>query len=189
MGISTEIKPEAQGGRRCLFLDRDGVVNRSVVREGKPFPPADISEVVYVEGIAELCQAARDSGWLVVLATNQPDVGRGTTSRETVEEIHRTMMKDLAIDAVEVCYDPGRGEESSRRKPEPGMLLEAAERMGINLAKSYMIGDRWKDIGCGRRAGCQTIFIDYGYDEEMIETADHWVTSLGEAARHLPFLV
>lgn len=167
--------------RRCLFLDRDGVVNESVVREGKPYPPAGWSEIRYVTGIHELCAEARAAGWLVIVATNQPDVGRGTTLQEAVEEIHRHIVDDLALDDVEVCYDPGQGVPSDFRKPAPGMLLRAAERHRIDLGGSFMIGDRWRDVSCGKAAGCRTIFIDYGYDESLRDEPDFTVLTLEEA--------
>jgi D-glycero-D-manno-heptose 1,7-bisphosphate phosphatase len=168
--------------RRCLFLDRDGVVNESVVRQGKPFPPADWSEIRYVDGIQELCAAAHTAGWMVIIATNQPDVGRGTTPQETVEEIHRHMVRDLELDDVEVSYDPGQGVPSEFRKPAPGMLLRAAAKHGIDLSASVMIGDRWRDVSCGKAAGCRTVFIDYGYDESLREAPDFTVPSLAEAS-------
>lgn len=167
--------------KRCLFLDRDGVVNESIVRQGKPYPPADWSEVRYVEGIHEVCALARGAGWLVIIATNQPDVGRGTTPQETVEHIHTRMKADLQLDDIEVCYDPGQGQPSDFRKPAPGMLLRAAARHGINLGESIMIGDRWRDVSCGRAAGCRTVFIDYGYDESLRDAPDFTVTSLSGA--------
>lgn len=173
--------------RSCLFLDRDGVVNECVVRDGKPFPPSGADKIRYVPGIHDLCLRAKEAGWLVIVATNQPDVGRGTTPRSVVEEIHSQMARDLSIDEIKVCYDPGQGEESLFRKPAPGMLLEAARQHGIDLAASYMIGDRWRDIACGHSAGCKTIFIDYGYAEALTVAPDHTVPSLAKAAALLPF--
>lgn len=181
------MQPPAPSLRNCLFLDRDGVVNECVVRDGKPFPPASADKIRYVPGIHDLCLRAREAGWLVIIATNQPDVGRGTTPLAIVEEIHSQMARDLAVDEIKACYDPGRGEESLFRKPAPGMLLEAARQHGINLAASYMIGDRWRDVACGRSAGCKTIFIDYGYAEELTVAPDHTVPTLEKAATLLPF--
>lgn len=167
--------------RPCLFLDRDGVVNESVVRGGKPYPPSTPEEVRYITGILELCQSAKQAGWLVIIATNQPDVGRGTMARSTVEAIHDSMRRDLPLDDIEVCYDPGQGQPSAFRKPAPGMLLHAAEKHGIDLPSSIMVGDRWRDVACGKAAGCRTIFIDYDYDEEMKEVPDITVPSLSAA--------
>ncbi len=173
--------------RNCLFLDRDGVVNECVVRDGKPYPPASADDLRYVPGIHDLCRRAKEAGWLVIIATNQPDVGRGTTPLAVVEEIHSQMARDLAADEIKVCYDPGRGEKSLFRKPAPGMLLEAARQHGIDLSASYLIGDRWRDVACGVSAGCKTIFIDYGYAEDLTVEPDFTVSSLAQAALLLPF--
>lgn len=167
---------------RAVFLDRDGVINAAVVRDGKPYPPASVAEFVLLPGVAEACAALKAAGFLLVVATNQPDVGRGTQRREDVEAMHEKMCVWLPIDRVEVCYDPGQGQPSEFRKPAPGMLLRAARELGIDLAASWMIGDRWRDIDCGAAAGCRTIFIDYGYDEPLRVQPDFRAPSLREAA-------
>lgn len=153
--------------QRAVFLDRDGVINRPVVREGKPYPPASVAEFELLPGVEEACARLKAAGWLLIVATNQPDVGRGTQRREEVEAMHAEMGARLPIDRIEVCYDPGQGQPSEFRKPAPGMLLRAARELEINLAQSWMVGDRWRDIDCGAAAGCRTIFIDYGYDEKL----------------------
>jgi len=167
---------------RAVFLDRDGVINRPVIRDGKPYPPASLVEFEFLPGVIEACVELRMADWLLVVATNQPDVGRGTQSREAVEEMHEVMCRILPIDRVEVCYDPGQGKPSEFRKPAPGMLLRAARELGIDLARSWMIGDRWRDIDCAAAAGCRTIFLDYGYDEKLRAQPDFRATSLLEAA-------
>ncbi len=86
------------------------------------------------------------------------------------------------ITRIEVCYDDGYRMVSSRRKPAPGMLLDAAAALGLDLARSWMIGDRWRDIDCGHAAGCLTIFIDHGYDESIRRKPDFTVTSFADAA-------
>jgi len=166
----------------AVFLDRDGVINRPVVREGKPYPPATLAEFELLPGVEEACTRLQAAGWLLVVATNQPDVGRGTQRREEVEAMHVAMCTQLPIDRVEVCYDPGQGQSSEFRKPAPGMLLRAARELDIDLARSWMVGDRWRDIDCGAAAGCRTIFIDYGYDEKLRAQPDFRVRSLLEAA-------
>lgn len=167
---------------RAVFLDRDGVINAAVVRDGKPYPPASVAEFALLPGVAEACAELKAAGFLLVVATNQPDVGRGTQRREDVEAMHAKMCAALPIDRVEVCYDPGQGQPSEFRKPAPGMLLRAARELGIDLAASWMIGDRWRDIDCGAAAGCRTIFIDYGYDEQLRAQPDFLAPSLREAA-------
>ena len=167
---------------RAVFLDRDGVINRPVVRNGKPFPPVTVDEFELLPGIPEACARLRAAGYLLILATNQPDVGRGTLAREIVEAMHQKMTALVSMDRVEVCYDPGQGVPSKFRKPAPGMLLRAAAELGIDLAQSWMVGDRWRDIDCGSRAGCRTVFIDWGYDEELRAQPDFRVANLAEAA-------
>ena len=167
----------------AVFLDRDGVINRAVVRDGKPYPPARAEEFEILPGVPEGCRALKAAGLLLVVATNQPDVGRGTQKQEVVEAMHRRMCDSLPLDSVEVCYDSGGGAPSPLRKPAPGMLLAAAEALGIDLAQSWMIGDRWRDVECGRAAGCRTIFIDYGYQEKLAAPPTHTVRDFAAAVR------
>lgn len=168
---------------RAVFLDRDGVVNASIVRDGKPYPPWSLAEFQFLPGVAEACASLHDAGFALVLATNQPDVGRGQLARETVEAMHRLVCARLPIDRVEVCYDAGGAQPSEFRKPQPGMLLRAAREMDIDLARSFMVGDRWRDVDCGHAAGCKTIFIDLGYDEALRQQPDFVTTDLPGAAK------
>jgi D-glycero-D-manno-heptose 1,7-bisphosphate phosphatase len=163
-------------------LDRDGVINRAVVRDGKPYPPASVAEFELLPGVEEACAILKDLGFFLVVATNQPDVGRGTQTKEDVEAMHAAMRARLPIDRVEVCYDPGQGIPSDFRKPAPGMLLRAARELEIDLPRSFMVGDRWRDIDCGAAAGCRTIFVDHGYDEALRQMPDFRVKNLREAA-------
>ena len=149
---------------QAVFLDRDGVINRPLIRAGKPYPPATLDEFEVLPGVREACQLLKKLGFLLVVATNQPDVGRGTLAREAVETIHAWMMQQLPIDRVMTCFHGGAvyGDPCGCRKPQPGMLLQAAEALKIDLAKSFMIGDRWRDVDCGFNAGCKTVFVDLG---------------------------
>jgi D-glycero-D-manno-heptose 1,7-bisphosphate phosphatase len=170
--------------QRAVFLDRDGVINRPIVREGKPYPPKSLDQFEILPGVTKACQRLRDAGFLLIVVTNQPDVGRGTLERSKVEEIHSAMLTRVPIDRVFVCYHAGEafGESCDCRKPKPGMLLTAAKEFGIDLAQSFMIGDRWRDMECGYRAGCRTIFVDWGYREVCGEEPNYRVSSLEEAA-------
>jgi D-glycero-D-manno-heptose 1,7-bisphosphate phosphatase len=169
---------------RAVFLDRDGVLNRALVRNGLPYPPSSMEEFELLPGVREACLRLKGAGYLLVVATNQPDVGRGTLARELVESMHAKLMDDLSLDRVEVCYAAGaaHGEPSEFRKPGPGMLLKVAGELGIDLRQSWMVGDRWRDISCGRAAGCRTVLIDYGYAEEFPIAPDFTVASLMGAA-------
>jgi D-glycero-D-manno-heptose 1,7-bisphosphate phosphatase len=169
--------------RPAVFLDRDGVINTALVRDGRPYPPRSLSEFKILDDVPQACAKLKSAGFLLVVATNQPDVGRGTLSRDVVEEIHRFMSQQLALDRVEVCYHPGKGQSGcSCRKPKPGMLLHAANELGIDLGKSWMVGDRWRDIDCGHAAQCRTIFIDRGYNEPLRQNPDYRANGLLEAS-------
>ena len=171
------------GTVRAVFLDRDGVLNASIVRDGKPYPPWTVEEFQLLPGVAEACDSLHQAGFALVVATNQPDVGRGQLAQETVEAMHRLLRAQLPIDRVEVCYDAGGAKSSECRKPRPGMLLRAANELNIDLGKSFMVGDRWRDIDCGHAAGCRTIFIDLGYDESLQQQPDFVTADLPAAAR------
>jgi D-glycero-D-manno-heptose 1,7-bisphosphate phosphatase len=167
----------------AVFLDRDGTLNAPVVREGKPYPPATAEEFVLLDGVAAGCAALKNAGFVLVVATNQPDVGRGTQDQSAVEAMHAKLLREVpSIDRVEVCYAPG-GEQPPHpdRKPEPGMLLRAARELDLDLKTSWMVGDRWRDIDCGYKAGVRTIFIDCGYDEKLRAAPDFTVRSFSEA--------
>ena len=169
--------------KRAVFLDRDGVINRALTRDGKPYPPTSLPEFEILPGVPEACARLKAAGFVLIVATNQPDVGRGTMKREIVEEIHALMCRQLPIDRVEVCPHAGQGQsDCDCRKPRPGMLLRAARELGMDLAQSWMVGDRWRDIDCGHAAGCRPVLIDYGYDEALRQAPDFRVQSLLEAA-------
>jgi D-glycero-D-manno-heptose 1,7-bisphosphate phosphatase len=125
--------------------------------------------------------ALQAAGFMLIVVTNQPDVARGTTSKATVEEINDYLASNLPIDEFRTCYHDS-ADGCDCRKPLPGALLAAASQHAIELRQSYMVGDRWRDIEAGHRAGCSTIFIDYGYDEKQPDSTDHRAHSLTEAA-------
>lgn len=166
---------------KAVFLDRDGVLNEALVRDGKPFSPMSIDEVVIPPNVPAALALLRQNGFRLVMVTNQPDIARGAQSREKVYEINNYLRELLQIDAAEVCEhdDP---DHCDCRKPKPGMLLRAAARDGIALAESFMVGDRWRDIEAGRRAGCRTILLGNGYDEGLKSPPDAAFATLDEAA-------
>jgi D-glycero-D-manno-heptose 1,7-bisphosphate phosphatase len=168
--------------RRAVFLDRDGVINRALVTEGKPYPPSSLSELEILPGVRDALQALRAADYLLIVVTNQPDVARGKTPMAVVEEINRYLGKCLPIDEFRTCYHDS-GDGCDCRKPKPGALLAAATKHNIDPAASYMVGDRWRDTEAGVRAGCKTIFIDYGYAERQPDKADYRASSLMEAAQ------
>ena len=168
--------------RPAVFLDRDGVINAAVVRDGKPYPPADVDALEILPGVAEALQSLRDAGYVLVVVTNQPDVARGKTPRSTIDAIHARLRAELALDAIYACFHDDT-DHCACRKPAPGMLVDAARDLDLDLSASFMVGDRWRDIDVGVAASCRTIFINYDYAERKPVAFDVELSSLAEAAR------
>jgi D-glycero-D-manno-heptose 1,7-bisphosphate phosphatase len=166
--------------RPAVFLDRDGVLNETVVVDGTPHPPASPSGLRVIPSAVEACRELHDAGYVLVVVTNQPDVARGTETMAGVEALNAAVAAEMPIDEFVICPhdDP---DNCDCRKPLPGMLLDAASRLGLDLEHSFMVGDRWRDIEAGRRAGCTTVFLDRGYTEKKPEDPDIVVHELVEA--------
>jgi D-glycero-D-manno-heptose 1,7-bisphosphate phosphatase len=167
--------------RPAVFLDRDGVINRAFVRARIPHPPASLEDLEILPSVPQALRALRSYGFRLVVVTNQPDVARGTSSRASVERIHERLRVELQLDAILTCFHDG-ADQCGCRKPKPGLLLQAANEFAIDLPLSFMVGDRWRDVEAGRRAGCRTFFVDRGYDDDPAGACDFRVGSLPEAA-------
>jgi D-glycero-D-manno-heptose 1,7-bisphosphate phosphatase len=167
---------------KAIFLDRDGVLNRVIVRDGKPYPPSHLSEFEILPGTKEALIKLKLERFLLIVVTNQPDVARGKQKREKVEEMHNFLMRKLPLNDIFVCWH-GLDGECECRKPMPGLLFQASKKWQIDLKKSLIIGDRWRDIDSGYAAGCKTIFIDYKYDEELNIQPDYIATSIQDATQ------
>jgi D-glycero-D-manno-heptose 1,7-bisphosphate phosphatase len=165
---------------RAVFLDRDGVLNEAFVRNGKPYSPDTIEEMVIVADAASALGRLRDHGFRLIVATNQPDIARGRLSREQVDAMNAHLRSSLPLDAIEVCThdDP---DNCDCRKPKPGLLLRAARRDGIALDQSFMVGDRYRDIEAGHSVHCRTILIGDGYGETFKAQPDAKFGTLTEA--------
>ena len=167
---------------KAVFFDRDGVLNRVIVRDGKPYPPSNLSEFEILPGTKEALIKLKLERFLLIVVTNQPDVGRGKQKREKVEEMHTLLKRNLPLNDIFVCWH-GLDNECDCRKPLPGLLFQASKKWQIDLKKSLIIGDRWRDIDSGHAAGCKTIFIDYKYDEELNIQPDYSATSIQDATQ------
>ena len=165
---------------RAVFLDRDGVINRATVRDGKPYPPGSVDELEVLDGVSDALSKLREAGFRLIVVTNQPDVARGAQTRQAVEAMHARLRSALAVDEIVTCYHDG--DTCDCRKPKPGALLDAARRHDVELERSFMVGDRWRDIEAGQRAGCRCLFVDHGYREQQPAEPFVRVTSLAAAA-------
>ncbi len=170
MGILGQVKPAQSPQRKAVFLDRDGVINRAVIRDGKPYPPATVNEMQLLPRVDEALHALKAAGFMLIVVTNQPDVARGTTSRAAVDAIHERLLAALPLDGIRCCFHDD-ADACSCRKPKPGALLEAAAQYDLSLTDSFMVGDRWRDIEAGHMAGVRTILVGPGYKEKAPQQA------------------
>jgi D-glycero-D-manno-heptose 1,7-bisphosphate phosphatase len=165
-----------------VFIDRDGVLNETVVLDGVPHPPEDLESFRLLPGVAEACARLRSEGFTLVVVTNQPDIARGTQSVDMVAQMHARLLANVELDEIVVCpHDDG---DSCRcRKPLPGMITDAADRLGIDLRRSYLVGDRWRDMEAARRAGVVAVHINCHYEQDpSVGVTDVQVRDLTEAA-------
>jgi len=172
--------PPDSPGRRAVFLDRDGVLSFPVVREGIPLAPSSMDEFAIYPEAAPCCDRLHQLGYEVVVVTNQPDVARGVLDPAVLEKMHERLSRQAHVDAVYVC--PHDDDDACGcRKPAPGLLLKAAADLHLDLRASFVVGERWRDVEAGRRAGCRTVHVERGYCERAPEGADAVVSGLAEA--------
>jgi D-glycero-D-manno-heptose 1,7-bisphosphate phosphatase len=167
--------------RPAVFLDRDGVINKTFLCDGVSHPPAHLGDFEFLPGVLEATQRLADAGWPLVVVTNQPDVARGIQTRERVEAMHLHLKKHVAVLEVVTCYHDNE-DACACRKPRPGMLVAAAQRWDLDLSRSVMVGDRWSDVVAGQAAGCTTVLVRTPQSAAERCEPDHCVTDLFEAA-------
>ena len=178
--MSEQPKDTAAAKRHAVFLDRDGVLSRVRPVGGIPRPPESVAELELEPGASEACRRLHEAGLLLIVVSNQPDIARGTQTMAAVEALNRELRARLPLDDVRICpHDDA--DRCVCRKPKAGMLIGAAADWGIELRRSFMVGDRWRDIEAGRRARCATVFVDRGYAERRPQGQDLTVRSLDEA--------
>ena len=167
---------------KAVFLDRDGVINRSIVRDGKPYSPRTLADFVLLPYVPDAIQNLSSAGFLVFVVTNQPDIGNGDISQSLVDAMHQQLMGSLPIHKIYICPHSQKA-GCDCRKPKPGMLLTAKAEFDITMDQSFMVGDRYGDICAANAAGCNPIFVDYGYKETPDFQVSVRVSSLFEASQ------
>ena len=163
--------------RKAIFLDRDGVINKIIIKNGLPFSPSSFAELEILPGVKESIIKLQKLNFVCLVVTNQPDVSRGQIKKKTVVTMNNYLKDELKLDDIFVCYHDDH-DNCKCRKPKSGLLLDAGKKWDINLKKSYMIGDRSKDIEAGKCAGCKTIFIDCNYKEAKPKNTNFTTDSL-----------
>lgn len=166
----------------AFFLDRDGVLNKLIIRNGKAQAPYTLDEFALYPGVEEALRIIKENNFLTIVVTNQPDVSRGWVTLESVELINSQIKKLLPIDDIKICFHENH-HNCECRKPKPGMLLEAAKEWNIDLTASYMVGDRYGDMAAGKSAGCKAILIGEGDEQKNFPSPDYRAELLIDAVK------
>lgn len=156
--MKSALMSHAKPGRPCVFFDRDGIVNRSP----GPGYVERVEDFHLLPDFVEALRVARDRGYVAVVVTNQKGVGKGVMTQAALDEIHARMERELAahgLHLLDVIACTATDDAHPNRKPNPGMILEAARKHDLDLSRSWMIGDNEKDVLAGQRAGCRTILV------------------------------
>lgn len=167
---------------RAVFLDRDGVINRVILKDGVPHAPVSLNDFELLPGVGEAIESLKRAEFRIIVATNQPGVATGVQEQSVVESMNSLISKSFDIDDINVCYHIDE-DACKCRKPKPGMLLESAAKLSIDLADSYMVGDRWRDVEAGKAAGCRTILLENGYSDIRSEKPDAVAGTLLDASK------
>ena len=165
---------------KTVFLDRDGVVNEPIIRNGRPFPPRSVSETVISPGVHQGLSQLKNKGFLLIVITNQPDLARKISKQDEVDQINRFLANNLPLDDFFVCPHDDV-DFCDCRKPKPGLIFRSMEKYPIDLKNSFLVGDRWRDVEAGIAAGCATVFINRNYAEKQPTTVDFEVNNFAEA--------
>ena len=168
--------------RRAVFLDRDGVINEAPTIKGLPYSPRSVQELKIIPGVKEAVALLIQERFEIVVVTNQPDIARGLLRQEVMYEIHHEISIRTGLEHFIFCAHDDN-DDCACRKPRPGMLFQAARDLNLDLRRSFLVGDRWKDVESGQNAGCKCFFVDYGYREKSPALPFYRVTSLLEAAQ------
>ena len=163
---------------KALFLDRDGVLNNVVVRGALVSSPRSLDEFEIIPESSKLVRAAREKKYIIVVVTNQPDSARGILPREELGKMHEVLRSRLPIDDLEIC--DSADDTDYRRKPNPGMIVDATKKHDIDLNRSWLVGDSMKDIVAGRRAGVRAILLQTSYNEGIHGSGDYNCNSFNE---------
>ena len=163
--------------QKAIFFDRDGILIDAPIIDNRPKSIKTKKEIRFCKYIKNVCKKY-SKDFILIMVTNQPDYIRGTNTKKNINEINNHIKKCLNLKAVYVNFSDN--EKNSDRKPNPGMLLKAKKKFNLNFNKSFMIGDRWRDVGAGNKVKCKTIFLDRKYDEKMKYKPKYKIKSLNE---------
>ena len=162
----------------AIFFDRHGVLIKAPLNKfRKPISIKHKHEIEILDHVERVCKYFKEKYYLIMI-TNQPDVSRKNNSKENIEEINLELKSKLELDDIYVCYSDN--DDCPNRKPNPGMIFKAQKKYNLNLKNSYFIGDRWRDVDAGIRAGCISIFLNYNYNEALNNKPNYNIKNLNE---------
>jgi len=164
---------------KAIFLDRDGIINKVIIRDGKPSSPRKLEEFEILPNVKEYLKEFKEMGFLNIVFTSQPDISRGLLKIEDLGKMHKIISETLRVDEIKFCPHDDK-DNCNCRKPKPGLLLEAAKEWSIDLENSFVIGDTWKDIGAGKAAGCKTFLLRREYNNDYQKNYDFEINNLKE---------
>ena len=174
--------------KKSVFLDRDGVINKVYIKDGLPQSPNSLNELKILPGVRESIIKLKKLNFTCLMVTNQPNVSRKKIDKNSVIQMNNFLKNEIALDDIFVCYHDD-SDNCNCRKPKPGLLLQAGKKWDVDFKKSFMIGDRWRDIQAGEKVGCKTIFLDYKYNEKKPKKPDFVSDSLLNAAHIIEKLI
>jgi D-glycero-D-manno-heptose 1,7-bisphosphate phosphatase len=167
--------------KKAIFLDRDGVINHTLFKMGKQRAPYTLEEFKFIDGVPEAIAAFKKAGFILIVVTNQPDVARGWVSMDQVNLLNHHVHSHLSVDEIMACFHTEK-DNCECRKPKPGMILSAAQKFGIDVTQSFMVGDRMSDVDAGKRAGCRSILVGQAESDVATVLPDYECLNLLEAS-------
>ena len=170
------MKQNGNQSNKAIFLDRDGVINKVILKNNKPYSPLLFKDFVINEQIPNLLEFLKMKGFLLIVITNQPEIKRKNLKYTELNQMHEFIKSHLKVDAI-YCCDHDDDDGCSCRKPDIGLFKKAQKDFNISNKISYMIGDRYKDMIAAKNFGCKSVLINKNYDEKIIpgdyEVVDH----------------
>jgi D-glycero-D-manno-heptose 1,7-bisphosphate phosphatase len=164
---------------KAFFFDRDGILNKSIIKNQKPYSPRFPNELKLNHKFLPFIKELKKKNYIIIVVTNQPDIKRGKLTKYSLKIINSIIKKYFLVDEIYVCMHD-KVDKCNCRKPKPGMLKKAMKKLNIDLKKSFLVGDRNKDVEAGNSVGCTTIFIDYNYDDLKPKNYDYKFTSISK---------
>ena len=156
---------------KAVFLDRDGIIVIPEFRNGRSYAPRTLKNFKFYKSLNVYLKRLKKLNFINIVVTNQPDVQNGVISHQMLKKMNDIILDKFFIDDIEYCIH-NSGSNCRRRKPNAGMLEDAAQKWNIDFSKSFIIGDRKSDIDAGKKIGVKTIFIDHDYKERKPTNVD-----------------